>query len=116
MTAAGYPPSVELATLWERESARGTRYLTGYLGRARVTLLPGEPTAEGTPTWRLLIAAAPPRQGEARPAGGDAAPAGLPPARPRGAYAGRPADRPPVRPDSVPLPDDPVDDIGRGER
>jgi hypothetical protein len=108
---AGYPPSVELATLWERQSARGTRYLAGYLGRARITLLPGEPTAEGTPTWRLLIAQAPPRQtetGEARPER---------PARPRNAYArsGRPAERQPVRPDAVPMIDDDVSDL-RPER
>jgi hypothetical protein len=51
----GYPPSVELARLYERTSARRTRYMLGRLGGARIVLLPGEPTTDGTPTWRLLI-------------------------------------------------------------
>jgi hypothetical protein len=67
-----FPPSVEVATLFERVGKGGTKYIAGRLGRARISLLPGEPTPDGTPTWRLLLqqaletssstAAAPPRK------------------------------------------------------
>jgi hypothetical protein len=112
--SGAYPPSVELTTLWERTSARGTRCMWGYLGHARVTLLPGDPTENGTPTWRLLLQAAPTRQGEAaeRPVIPLASTARR---RPYPARSGRPTGQGPVRPNSVaPLPDDAVDDIARG--
>jgi hypothetical protein len=59
--AIGFPPSIEFCRLYERESARGTKYLVGRLGRARISLLPGDPTEDGTPTWRLLIQQPPPK-------------------------------------------------------
>jgi len=58
MTAA-FPPSIELTRLYEKTSGRGTRYFVGRLGLARITLLPGEATEDGTATWRMLLQEAP---------------------------------------------------------
>jgi hypothetical protein len=44
-----------LTTLWERTSARGTAYLSGFLGRARIIGFRGEPTADGTLTWNVYL-------------------------------------------------------------
>ena len=55
MTTAAFPPSIELARLYEKTSARGTRYMVGRLGLARITLLPGDTADDGTPTWRVLL-------------------------------------------------------------
>jgi hypothetical protein len=52
---SNYPPSIELATLYERVSARGTRYLLGRLGAARIVILPADATPDGVQTWRLLV-------------------------------------------------------------
>jgi hypothetical protein len=46
---------VLIATLWERKSARGNTYLSGFLGKARVIGFRGEPTADGTPTWDICL-------------------------------------------------------------
>lgn len=52
---SAFPPSVELTTLYEHVSARGTKYMLGRLGSARIVVLPGEPTEDGTRTWRVLL-------------------------------------------------------------
>ena len=57
-----FPPSIELARLYEKTSQRGTRYFVGRLGLARITLLPGEATEDGTATWRMLLQEAPKSQ------------------------------------------------------
>lgn len=57
--SAPFPPSIELARLYEKTSQRGTRYFVGRLGLARITLLPGEAAEDGTATWRLLLQEAP---------------------------------------------------------
>ena len=44
-----------LTTLWERTSAKGTVYLSGYLGKASIVAFRGEPTADGTPTWDVFV-------------------------------------------------------------
>ncbi len=45
-----YGPSILLATLYERTSAKGTRYFTGRLGAAKVAILPSKDKADdGTP-------------------------------------------------------------------
>ncbi len=95
-----FPPSIEIAKLYERTSAKGTRYMSGWLGLGRVNSLPGEPAEDGTPTWRLLIGA---RQtaGE-KPAGGRTAPS-EPSARPYAARRAYRAPRPPGRAGSGPL-------------
>jgi hypothetical protein len=35
---------------------RGNRYLSGFLGKARVVGFQGEPREDGTPTWKLYVA------------------------------------------------------------
>jgi hypothetical protein len=54
-----FPQSVELGLLYERVGKGGTKYICGRLGRARISLLPGPPIADGTPTWRLSLQQAP---------------------------------------------------------
>jgi hypothetical protein len=61
MTAA-FPPSIEVARLYEKTSQRGTRYFVGRLGLARITLLPGDAAEDGTATWRMLLQEAPKSQ------------------------------------------------------
>jgi hypothetical protein len=42
-----------LCELVERTSARGTRYLSGWLGKARLVAFAGEPDEEGHRTWSV---------------------------------------------------------------
>jgi hypothetical protein len=103
MTAA-FSPSFELMRLFEKVSARGTRYMVGRLGGARVTLLPGELTEEGTPTWRLLLQEAPQKS----PATTERSPSAS--LRARSSYPRR--QRPVAAPGSVsPMPNDSVADL-----
>jgi hypothetical protein len=44
---SGSSPLLQAARLWERTSARGTRYMSGRLGGARVVILPNRDYAEG---------------------------------------------------------------------
>jgi hypothetical protein len=76
---------VKLAELWERTSARGTRYFSGFLGDAQVLMFDaGErehPTKAGETVhvWRLMVQERDPaRRPQARdaPAKGSARPAG----------------------------------------
>jgi hypothetical protein len=60
MTAACQP--ITLTCPYETISQRGTRYFAGRLGLARITPLRGDPTKDGTPTWRLLLQEAPKSQ------------------------------------------------------
>lgn len=85
--------------MYERVSARGTRYLIGRFGLAKIVILPNEMLEDGTATWRILVQ--------------QAGPAETPPPRPR----------PPTRKirrdfaSGPPMPDDPVSDLWReGER
>lgn len=83
-----YPPSVTVGKLYERTSAQGNQYISGFFGSMKLTLLRSKDAdAEGHPIWNLVIAAAPPRNGE--------------PARGRKADAERPRDsdrsRPPMQ-------------------
>jgi hypothetical protein len=48
-------PKVKLTTLWQRTSAAGNVYLSGFLGKARIIGFRGEPTEDGTPTWDLYL-------------------------------------------------------------
>jgi hypothetical protein len=54
-----YGPSIQVVTVYEKTSTRGTRYPVGRLGQARITLLPGEPTEDGVATWKILLQEAP---------------------------------------------------------
>jgi hypothetical protein len=53
--SAAPPPKVLIATLWQRRSARGNEYLSGFLGKARIIGFRGEPTPEGIPTWNIFL-------------------------------------------------------------
>jgi hypothetical protein len=46
---------VLLCSLWERTSAKGTVYLSGFLGKARVVGFRGESRPDGTQTWDLYL-------------------------------------------------------------
>src|SRR3954463_3582647 len=55
------PRMIKLAELWERTSARGTRYFSGFMGDAQVLLFDGgekpHPTKPGETVhvWRLMV-------------------------------------------------------------
>jgi hypothetical protein len=115
MTAA-FAPSFELTKLYEKVSARGTKYFVGRLGGARVTLLPGDPTEDGTPVWRLLVQEAVKAQTPANSAASSSAPtsSSVPrsSARPRTAAAAKFYASPkPPRGSGPAVPDDRVDDL-----
>ena len=46
---------VLLTVLWERTSAKGTPYLSGFLGKATLIGFRGDPLDDGTPTWKLYV-------------------------------------------------------------
>jgi hypothetical protein len=94
-------PKVLIASLWQRTSASGNEYLSGFLGKARIVGFRGEPTADGTPTWNLFLTPGK-EQTEARAA----APRRSPRPRPRP----RPAEAPSSG-DPRPF-DDPIGDVG----
>src|SRR3954451_14230971 len=71
------PRMVKLAELWERTSARGTRYFSGFMGDTQVLLFDGgekaHPTKPGETVhvWRLMVQERDPaRRPQARDAGG----------------------------------------------
>lgn len=54
-----FPPSVNVGRLYERTSASGNRYLTGFFGTMKITALKSKDAdAEGNLIWNLIIAAA----------------------------------------------------------
>ena len=100
-----FPPSIELARLYEKTSQRGTRYFVGRLGLARITLLPGEATEDGTATWRLLLQEAPKSQASTDRQAGNAS-------RPRSPGARRRQAAIPAA--GAPMPNDSVTDLWAG--
>src|SRR5690348_17615307 len=50
-----YPPSIEVARLYEKTSQRGTKHMVRRLGLVRITLLSGDPAEDGTPRWRMML-------------------------------------------------------------
>jgi hypothetical protein len=90
---------LEITTLFERTSRNGRTYLTGRLGQAKMVILPGDKTADGQPTWRVMI-------GQPTPAS-----AAIKPQQ----RSGRPAARKPAAPrtSGPPLRNDPLDDLWR---
>jgi hypothetical protein len=52
---------VLLMQLSQRTSARGTRYLSGWLGKARVVAFIREPDEEGRLVWDVFVATPEPR-------------------------------------------------------
>ena len=59
---------VLMVRLVQRTSARGTVYLTGWLGRARLVGFMGEPDEQGNAVWDIYCAEPAPRQEEKAPA------------------------------------------------
>ena len=105
---------VKLAELWERTSARGTRYFSGFMGDAQVLLFDaGErphPTREGevVHVWRLMVQERDPaRRPQAREGDGAAKPSAPPVERGSG-WRGSSAYRRPASP----RPDAPAADGG----
>ncbi len=49
-------PKVLLAQLSERTSGQGRKYLSGWMGRAKLVAFAGEPDKFGNPTWDLFAA------------------------------------------------------------
>jgi hypothetical protein len=50
---------VKLATLWERRSAKGMRYFSGFLGDCQLVMFEAggvtRPNGEVVKTWKLLV-------------------------------------------------------------
>lgn len=66
-SSKSYPPSIEIAKLYKRRSARGTEYLVGRLGLAKLVVLPtGETTDDGAEVFKVLMQQAPPKPVEDR--------------------------------------------------
>jgi hypothetical protein len=54
-------PRVLLLRLSERMSARGNRYMRGWLGKAAVVAFQGEADTAGNQTWNLYVSTPAPR-------------------------------------------------------
>jgi hypothetical protein len=100
MSTANDTRMVKLAELWERTSARGSRYFSGFMGDAQVLLFDGgekpHPTRQGETVrvWRLMVQgarsiAAPTGQGWCRRKEPRAGAVMTAPARPARATSGR---------------------------
>ncbi len=65
-----FPPSVNVGKLYERTSAAGNQYISGFFGSMKITLLKSKDAdAEGNPIWNLMIAASPSRDRAGNAAG-----------------------------------------------
>jgi hypothetical protein len=60
---SGQQSKVLLLTLSERTSARGNRYMRGWLGRASVVAFQGEKDEAGNATWDIYVSTPEPRPG-----------------------------------------------------
>jgi hypothetical protein len=92
---------VLVCSLWERTSAKGNTYLSGFLGKARIIGFRGEPTADGTLTWNIYLQ--PGKEQE------EASTSRVP----RSTAGSRRQPRSQEQAAGEPFFDDPVDDIGR---
>src|SRR5689334_12618201 len=97
---SGDPRMVKLAELWERTSARGTRYFSGFLGDAQILMFDGgereHPTKPGETVhvWRLMVQERDPaRRPQARPEAKSANFAGSDPGDGAAKSSARPAGR-----------------------
>lgn len=61
--SGGFQPKVLLLQLSERTSARGNRYMRGWLGRAAVVAFQGEKDQAGNQSWDVDVSAPEPREG-----------------------------------------------------
>jgi hypothetical protein len=63
-TVSGGPqPKVLLLQLSERTSARGNRYMRGWLGKAAVVAFQGEKDEAGNQSWDVYVSTSEPREG-----------------------------------------------------
>jgi hypothetical protein len=109
-------PMIRAAGLWRKTSNAGNEYFVGRLGGAKVVILANRDRGddEKQPTHYLFFAEASERPQNAPRSEGRS---DRTPAAPRNAHArrsGQPRDVGPVRPDSVPMPDDPMSDLWPG--
>ena len=54
---------VKLASVYENTSQRGTRYFVGYLGAAKLVMLPAKDAKDGEPGWTLFVQERPAKPG-----------------------------------------------------
>ena len=59
-------PRVLLLSMTERTSARGRKYMSGWLGKASVAAFPGKLDANGHPTSEVFVSEPAPRDGSER--------------------------------------------------
>jgi hypothetical protein len=62
---SGPQPKVLLLQLSERTSARGNRYMRGWLGRAAVVAFQGDKDEAGNQSWDVYVSTPEPREGYA---------------------------------------------------
>ena len=102
-------PKLKAAGLWEKTSAAANRYFVGRLGGVRILIFENRDRgAEGEPDWVLFFADGNDnREESSSPSHRTARRQSPHPSRQR-------QTRSPVQPDSVPMFDDPVDDLWPG--
>jgi hypothetical protein len=61
--SGGPQPKVLLLQLSERTSARGNRYMRGWLGKAAVVAFQGEKDEAGNQSWDVYVSTPEPREG-----------------------------------------------------
>jgi hypothetical protein len=65
MSNANNGPMLKAAGLWQKTSVKGGQYLTGRLGGLRVLVMENrDRKSDDDPSHHLLVAEAPPRQGD----------------------------------------------------
>ncbi|MBF0283966.1 MAG: hypothetical protein HQL51_05855 [Magnetococcales bacterium] len=64
-------PKVKMAGLYEKISAKGTRYFVGYLGGVKLLMLPDHKAAADKPGWNLFAVERAPFPGAAGASGAD---------------------------------------------
>jgi hypothetical protein len=101
---------VLIATLWQRTSGKGTEYLSGFLGKARIIGFRGDHTADGTPTWNLYVQPGK-EQGEHSSEQRQSRAFTSPSRTGVQRWAPKSSSE---KPDDAPFLDDPVDDLGAG--
>lgn len=52
-------PKVPLLRLWERTSANGNRYFSGYMGQASVVMFRDDKAEGDNPVWQVYVSEAP---------------------------------------------------------
>jgi hypothetical protein len=95
---SGSSPLLQAARIWERTSAKGTRYMSGRLGGVRIVIMPNRDFAEDDPanSHTHILYFQDGSTSAPRPAAAERAPAEKREARPRQAARGGPIDDDPV--------------------